>query len=57
MDRDIKNIYECASRHGMNPFMFDSEVIKNKIFNDDLSLNIKKYKKEANKILKGYENE
>lgn len=57
MDRDIRNIYECASKYGMKPFMFDSELIKKNIFNVDLSLNIKKYKKEANKILKGYENE
>lgn len=60
MDRDIKNIYECASRFGMNPFMFDSEVVKKNVFNIDcgrvLSLNIKKYKREAKKILKEYEN-
>lgn len=60
MDRDIKSIYECASRFGMQPFMFDSEVVKKNVFNIDcgrvLSLNIKKYKREAKKILKEYEN-
>jgi len=61
MNRDIKNIYDCASKHGLTPFMFDSEVIKKNVFNIDcgrvLSLNVKKYKKEAKKILKEYENE
>jgi len=60
MNNEIKNIYECASKHGLNPFMFDSEVVKQNVFNIDcgrvLGLNINKYKIEAKKILKEYEN-
>lgn len=62
MLRDIKMIYECASKYGMDPFHFDSKVVKGDrdVFNMDcgriLSLNIKKYKLEAKKILKEYEN-
>jgi len=60
MNNEIKDIYECASKHGMNPFIFDSEVVKHNVFNiycgKILGLNIKKYKTEAKKILKEYEN-
>ena len=58
MDREIENIYARAFKYGMNPFMFDTKVIKHNVFNVDcgkiISLNIKKYKKEAKKILKEY---
>ena len=61
MIRDIKNIYESASKYGIEPFNFDSKIVNRNIFNVDggriLSLNIERYKLEAKKILKEYENE
>lgn len=61
MDTEIENIYKCALKYGMNPFMFDSKVVKRDVLEMDhgkiIGLNINKYKLEAKNILKEYENE